>query len=78
MCSLEEFKKIIAGQSEYLAKQRSEDLLKFSEMIKTSVRSEVQDLVGPIEKRQEAFETFATQKFNDNEKRQEDFKKFAT
>ena len=78
MCSLEEFKKIIAGQSEYLAKQRSEDLLKFSEMIKTSVRSEVQDLVGPIEKRQEDFETFATQKFNDNEKRQEDFKKFAT
>ena len=59
-CSLEQFEKLIEKQCEVLAKQRiqerSEDLAKFSEVIKASVRDEVRDALDPITKRQEAFE----------------------
>ena len=65
-CSLEQFEKLIAKQCEILAKQRieerSEDLAKFSEIIKTSVRDEVRDNLDQITKRQEAFEVSTTQR----------------
>ena len=68
-CSLEQFENLIAKQSECLAKQRlqerSEDLIKFSDMIKSNVRTEVREVVQPLTKRQEAFEASTTKQFED-------------
>ena len=68
-CSLEDIEKLIAKQSEALAKQRleerAEDLVKFSAIIKTNVREEIHEIVEPLTKRQEAFETSTKQQFND-------------
>ena len=78
-CSLEEFEKLMAKQAECLAKQRlqerSEDLLKLSDMIKTNVRAEVHDAIQPVTKRQEEFEAATTKQFSDFARQMSEFHK---
>lgn len=68
MASVEDIKNLLSQQTEALNlkrdQERSEDFLKISDLIQTTVKTQIRDAIDPISKRQDELETKTSDQYN--------------